>query len=205
MAAWRRTKRSGYGKAQQADWLVVGLGNPGTRYAATRHNAGVDAVAVLAERWHATSPVAQHDGWLAFATVADQRVALLVPLTYMNLSGQSVRPAMAAFGLEPHRLVVAHDEIDLPEGTVRVKVGGGLAGHNGLKSIAALVKSREFVRVRIGVGRPPAGDRRSVADWVLSRFDTVTDTASLHATAADAIERVVQEGPEAAMNAFNTR
>lgn len=213
MVAWRRgsrrtaggSKSAGGGGNRRVDWLVVGLGNPGKKYERTRHNAGFAAVTELAERTGAGSFLSKFDGQLAFTKVAGQDVGLLLPLTYMNLSGQSVRPAMVSLGVEPDHLLVVHDEVDLPEGQIRLKMGGGLAGHNGLKSIAQLVKTQDFLRVRIGVGRPGPDDRRPVADWVLAPFDSATDTAALYGEAADAIERTLTDGTDVAMNVVNAR
>lgn len=211
MVAWRRASRraaggsksGGGGGNRRVDWLVVGLGNPGKKYERTRHNAGFAAVNELAQRTGAGSFLSKFDGQLAFTKVAGHDVGLLLPLTYMNLSGQSVRPAMVSLCVDPDHLLVVHDEVDLAEGMIRIKSGGGLAGHNGLKSIAQLVKTQEFLRVRIGVGRPGPDDRRPVADWVLGPFERDSDTVSIYRAAADAAERVISDGPAAAMNIVN--
>lgn len=183
-------------------WLVVGLGNPGKEYAGNRHNVGFRVVERLAERWKAGPLKEKFQGRYARASFAGDDCALLEPLTFMNLSGESVRKAMDFFKIPVERVVVVHDEMDLAYGEVRVKVGGGAAGHNGLRSITQHATA-EFIRVRVGVGRPP----RAGADWVLSDFSAsegailsgVLDAASL------AVETVIQSGPARAQNQFNTR
>ena len=186
---------------------MVGLGNPGQEFAGTRHNAGADAVEMVAAR-HGTGQLRPEKGQAAMVAevrIGDARVALAVPNTYMNDSGAAVRPLLRRFGIEdPHRLVVVHDELDLPPGKVKVKVGGGIAGHNGLRSIQAHLHTLDFVRVRIGIGKPPG--RQSGADHVLrrpSRADRdALDVAT--ATAADAIAVIATDGVEAAMNRYNS-
>ncbi|MGI8595138.1 MAG: aminoacyl-tRNA hydrolase [Solirubrobacteraceae bacterium] len=136
------------------DWLVVGLGNPGSRYAGTRHNVGFQVASDVVARWDLPKAKGKYAGLLieGRAGVGGPRVAVLLPQTYMNHAGRSVGPARGAYRIELDRLLVVHDEIDLPFGEVRTRVGGGLAGHNGLKSIAGEVGSRDFARVRVGVG-----------------------------------------------------
>ena len=190
-----------------ADLLVVGLGNPGETYAATRHNAGAAAVEVLAGR---------HGGHLRRrprlpaltdeVRIEGRRVALAFPQTYMNVSGEAVRKLLVRFGIEDlGRLVVIHDELDLPTGRVRIRVGGGLAGHNGLRSIRDHLRATSFVRIRIGIGRPPSAT--AGADYVLSR-PAARDRDALAAAAgraADAAEVIAVDGVEPAMNIFNVR
>src|SRR5690349_12637056 len=163
MAALRR------GGGSTLDYLVVGLGNPGSRYARTRHNAGFMVVDRLAERAGAQFRN-KYDGRFTEAQLGDARVALLEPETYMNLSGRPVQKAAAFYKLPPEAVIVVHDDIDLDFDRVRAKAGGGLKGHNGLRSLADSLGTRDFLRVRIGIGRPQRGDRRDVADWVLAPF-----------------------------------
>jgi peptidyl-tRNA hydrolase, PTH1 family len=189
-----------------ADLLVVGLGNPGADYTNTRHNAGADTVALLAERHGARLKRGKHLALTAEARVDGCLVVLAFPQTYMNESGQSVGQLARRHGVDDlRRLVIVHDELDLPVGVVRVKVGGGLAGHNGLRSIKAHLKDDGFVRVRIGVGKPP--DPRRGADHVLKR-PSKTERTELEISvqeAADAVEQILRDGPEATMNRVNTR
>jgi len=187
-----------------ADLLVVGLGNPGPEYAGTRHNVGVAVIELLRER-HGGAFKKTRDKSLVAATRIDARpVILAFPQTFMNESGQAVGMLVRRHGLQDlHRLVIVHDELDLPVGTLRVKVGGGLAGHNGLKSIKAHLHSDDFIRVRIGVGKPPSS--ASGADYVLRR-PAKSERSELDAVvvrAADAVEAILRDGPAAAMAAFN--
>jgi PTH1 family peptidyl-tRNA hydrolase len=186
----------------------VGLGNPGRDLAGTRHNVGADAVELLATR-HGERLKTSKD---ASALVAeyrdgDHRVALAFPTTYMNDSGRAVAPLMRRFGIEdPTHLVVVHDELDLEPGRLKVKVGGGLAGHNGLRSIVAHLHTPDFVRIRIGVGKPPGGAARGV-DHVLSR-PSKRDSELLAvcvAEAADAVDAILADGVDAAMARYNAR
>ncbi|MFM8267611.1 MAG: aminoacyl-tRNA hydrolase [Ilumatobacteraceae bacterium] len=188
------------------DALVVGLGNPGAQYARTRHNVGEECVALLARR-HGTSLRAGRDHALTGEiTLADHRVVLAFPITYMNESGRAVRALLKRHRIDDMGgLVVVHDELDLPPGTVRVKVGGGLAGNNGLRSITQHLHTQDYVRVRIGIGKPTSSDRG--AQHVLSRVPPtereLLDTAV--AEAADAVEAIVVDGVDAAMQRFNGR
>jgi PTH1 family peptidyl-tRNA hydrolase len=156
--------------------LFVGLGNPGPHYAGNRHNVGFMAVDAIARRWQASSWRRKFQGEVAEVELAGERVLLLKPLTYMNESGRSVAEAAHFFRLAPGQVVVFHDELDLAPGKVRVKIGGGTAGHNGLKSIATCLGSADFMRVRIGIGHP--GNKERVVSWVLSDF-TKADLAWL--------------------------
>ncbi len=174
--------RRGGGKA---DWLVVGLGNPGDRYARTRHNVGFEVAKLLAERLGLPKFKRKYGGLYT----EGKRVAVLLPQTYMNESGNSVGPARGALGVDLDRVLVVHDEIDLPFGKVELRTGGGLAGHNGLKSVKTGLGSAEFGRVRVGVGRPDSTDPEIVSRYVLGRFDE--DPQELIESAADAVERRV--------------
>jgi PTH1 family peptidyl-tRNA hydrolase len=182
------------GRAGPVDWLIVGLGNPGSEYAGTRHNIGFEVADVLIARWGLSKPKSKYRGRLTQgrAGPGGPRVAILEPQTYMNEAGRSVGPARGALKVDLDRLLVIHDEIDLPFGEIRPRVGGGLAGHNGLKSLRQALGSPEFARVRVGVGRPPTTDPDRVAAYVLSRFREPREQVSaLIERAADAAERVV--------------
>jgi len=187
------------------DLLVVGLGNPGAEYARTRHNVGADVVELLARRHggklHGSKGRARSDE----VRIGDRRVALAIPLTYMNDSGEAVAGMARRLGLEPDQIVIVHDELDLAPATLRLKAGGGLAGHNGLRSIKQHLHSDAFLRVRIGVGKPPSKERG--ADHVLSRVSK-RDREQMDVTveeAADAIELIATSGIDAAMNRYNGR
>ncbi len=184
------------------DLLVVGLGNPGREYARHRHNVGWMVADELARR-HSAGWRGKFSGQLADARLDGRRLALLKPETYMNESGRSVAAAARFFKLEPDRILVVHDEGDFDVGRLQIRLGGGLAGHNGLRSIAAHLKTQDFLRLRVGVGRPERGDPRPLADFVLSPFDPHDDVDSLVARAADAAEALVAEGLEAAQQRFN--
>ena len=186
------------------DLLVVGLGNPGPEYAGTRHNVGVAVIELLRERHGGVFKKTRDKSLVADTRIDAHRVVLAFPQTFMNESGQAVGMLVRRHGVDDlHRLVIVHDELDLPVGTLRVKVGGGLAGHNGLKSIKAHLHSDEFIRVRIGVGKPPSA--ASGAEYVLRR-PTKAERSELDAIvvrAADAVEAILRDGPAAAMAAFN--
>jgi peptidyl-tRNA hydrolase, PTH1 family len=184
--------------------LVVGLGNPGREYARNRHNAGAMVVDELARR-HGGSWRGKFAGKMAEVRVGAERLALLKPETYMNESGRSVGLAAAFFKLEPSDVVVVHDEGDFDLGRLEVKVGGGLAGHNGLRSIARQLGTQDFLRLRLGVGRPERGDPRPLADWVLADFEPHEDAEGLVARAADAVELLAAEGIERAQIQVNRR
>jgi PTH1 family peptidyl-tRNA hydrolase len=188
--------------ASTLDLLVVGLGNPGREYERTRHNAGWLALEELARR-HDGSWKSKFSGSLAEVRVGDLRLALLKPETYMNESGRSAGAAARFYKVEPQHLLVVHDDVDLEAGRLQVRAGGGLAGHNGLRSLAQCLGSQDFLRLRIGVGRPGRGDRRSVADWVLSPFAADEDPDALVGRAADAVETMAADGVEAAQQRFN--
>jgi PTH1 family peptidyl-tRNA hydrolase len=189
-----------------ADLLVVGLGNPGAEYEHTRHNVGADTVALLASRHGGRLKKGRELALAGEVRIGGRLVALAFPQTYMNDSGQSVARLVRRHGVtDLNRLVVVHDELDLPPGVVRVKVGGGLAGHNGLRSIKAHLHSQDFLRVRIGVGKPPG--RQHGADYVLSRPSKRErdDLAVAVEEAADAVEIILTDGADAAMNRVNGR
>ena len=182
--------------------LVVGLGNPGARYRDTRHNLGRRAVELIVDElggsWRS-----RWNGRVSELRDGDERLALLVPETFMNESGRSVAPALRFYKLPPERLVVVHDELDLELGDVRAKQGGGLAGHNGLRSLAEAIGTQDFLRVRIGIGRPERGDRRPVADWVLQPFPPGTDVDRLVRDGADCALSVLRDGVDVAMRTWN--
>jgi PTH1 family peptidyl-tRNA hydrolase len=188
--------------ASTLDLLIAGLGNPGREYASTRHNVGWMVVDELSRRYSG-SWRSKFSGQLAEIRLDDARLALVKPETYMNESGRSIAAAGRFFKAPVETVLVVHDDVDLDEGRLQVRLGGGLAGHNGLRSIAQALGSREFLRLRIGVGRPGRGDRRSVADYVLSPFGPEADVDSLVGRAADAVEAVVREGLVAAQQRFN--
>jgi PTH1 family peptidyl-tRNA hydrolase len=176
------------------DWLVVGLGNPGAEYAYTPHNVGFEVAAELARRWDLPRGKKKYAGLITDGRTGPggPRVAVLLPQTYMNDAGRSVGPARGALQAELDRVLVIHDEIDLPFGDIRSRVGGGLAGHNGLKSVRRELGSPDFARVRIGVGRPDSTDPDIVAGYVLGRWrQDKADVADLIARAADVAERSV--------------
>jgi peptidyl-tRNA hydrolase, PTH1 family len=186
-----------------ADLLVVGLGNPGAEYAHTRHNVGVDVVEILAARHGAKLRSGKERALVDEVRLGDRRVALAVPQQWMNDSGDAVRRLVRRYGVAPEQLVVVHDELDLPVAALRVKSGGGLAGHNGLRSVRDHLHSDAFGRVRIGVDKPGSKDRG--ADHVLSRFSK-RERGDIDVTlqeAADAVEVIAGEGIDAAMNRFN--
>lgn len=187
-----------------ADVLVVGLGNPGAEYAHTRHNVGADVIEILARRHGTTLRKGRERSLAAEFDLDGRRWALAVPMTYMNDSGEAVRLLVRRYGVDVDRLVVVHDELDLPVAALRIKAGGGLAGHNGLRSVKAHLHDDGFLRVRIGIGKPASQERG--ADHVLARFSK-RERTEMDVTlerAADAVEAIVVDGVDAAMNVFNT-
>jgi peptidyl-tRNA hydrolase, PTH1 family len=184
----------------------VGLGNPGSEYQASRHNVGAEVVELLAQRHGGTLKRTRERALVAEVRIEDDRVALAFPQTYMNLSGEAVARLVKRHGItDPERIVIVHDELDLPLGRIQIKRGGGLAGHNGLRSIQAHLHTDEFVRVRIGVGKPVTKEQG--ADHVLRR-PAKRDRLELDVSvneAADAVELIRSEGVDAAMNRVNTR
>ena len=197
MPLFRRGER-----ASTLDLLVAGLGNPGREYARTRHNVGWLVVDELARRcggsWRS-----KFSAQLAEVRLGSSHLALVKPETYMNESGRSIAAAVRFFKVPIDSVLVVHDDVDLEEGRLQARLGGGLAGHNGLRSIARDLGAPEFLRLRIGVGRPSRGDRRSVADFVLAPFEADTDVAALVDLAADAVESLVARGLEATQQRFN--
>lgn len=186
-----------------ADLLVVGLGNPGDEYRGSRHNLGAEVVELLAKRHGGRLRKRKERALVDEVTIDGRRVALVIPLTYVNDSGHAVGALVRRFGVDPEQLVVVHDELDLPVAELKVKSGGGLAGHNGLRSIVAHLHTQDFQRVRIGVGKPVSKERG--ADHVLNRFSK-RERAEVDVTvdqAADAVETIARDGVDAAMNRFN--
>lgn len=178
------------------DWLLVGLGNPGAEYRGTRHNVGFEIAARLRGRWGLPAPKAKYRGLIAEgrAGPGGPRIAILTPQTYMNDAGRSVGPARGELRVELDRLLVLHDEIDLPFGEIRTRLGGGLAGHNGLKSLKAALGSADFHRVRVGVGRPPSTDPDRVAAYVLGKFrEPAAEVDALIDAAADAAAALIAQ------------
>ena len=188
--------------ASTLDLLVAGLGNPGREYEQTRHNVGWLVADELARR-HSGSFRSKFSGRVAEMRLGDLRLALLKPETYMNESGRSVGAAARFFKVPPERALLVHDDVDLEEGRLQARLGGGLAGHNGLRSIAQHLGTNDFLRLRIGVGRPERGDRRPVADYVLSPFDPTFDVDALVGRSADAVEQLTAEGLEATQRSVN--
>jgi peptidyl-tRNA hydrolase, PTH1 family len=186
------------------DLLVAGLGNPGREYARHRHNLGWMVVEELARR-HGGTWRSKFNGQFADVRIDGHKVALLKPETYMNESGRSVKAAMQFFKLEPDTVLVVHDEGDLPLGRMQARLGGGLAGHNGLRSIAQHLGTQDFLRLRVGVGRPERGDPRPLADYLLADFEPHDDAERVIADAADAIELLDANGLEATQRAINGR
>ncbi|HEX6761647.1 MAG TPA: aminoacyl-tRNA hydrolase [Gaiellaceae bacterium] len=184
------------------DLLVAGLGNPGSEYAHNRHNVGRLVVDELARR-HDGSWRSKFNGRIAEVRIDGHKVALLKPETYMNDSGRSVQAAARFYKIEPDAVLVVHDESDLELGRLQLRHGGGLAGHNGLRSVAGGLGGAGFLRLRVGVGRPERGDPRKLADWVLSDFAPHEDAESIVSRAADAVEALDADGLEAAQRKVN--
>ncbi len=194
------------GKGNPFDWLVVGLGNPGKKYERTRHNVGQEVVELLAERCEATLKGGRDNALIAETRLTDQRVVLAFPLTYMNDSGQAVGAMVRRYRIQsPDHLVIVQDELDLPPGDLKIKAGGGLAGHHGLRSIAQHVGSQDFLRVRIGVGKPDSKEvgKGHVLSRVPRRERELLDVTVVEAT--DAVEMIVADGIDAAMQDFNQK
>ncbi|WP_040491022.1 aminoacyl-tRNA hydrolase [Ilumatobacter nonamiensis] len=199
------------GKGAPFDWLVVGLGNPGEKYANTRHNVGEDALRLLAERRGVTLKGGRDNALLAEtrfpgADGADERTALAFPITFMNESGRAVGALVRRFRIEsPEQIIVIQDELDLPPGTLKIKAGGGLAGHNGLRSITQHLKTQDYLRVRIGVGKPDSAHvgKVHVLAKIPKRQRELLDTTI--ADAADAVEMIIADGVDAAMQRYNSR
>jgi len=188
--------------ASTLDLLVVGLGNPGREHERDRHNVGWMVIDELARR-HGGAFKSKFSGRLAEVRVGDTRVALLKPETYMNDSGRSLAAARAFFKVPVEQVLVVHDDVDLDAARLQARAGGGLAGHNGLRSIVSALGSQEFLRLRIGVGRPGRGDRRSVADYVLSRFEPDEDVGGIVMRSADAVDSLITSGLDETQRSFN--
>ncbi|BAU95317.1 peptidyl-tRNA hydrolase [Corynebacterium suranareeae] len=182
-----------------ANWLVVGLGNPGAKYESTRHNVGYMCQDMLIDA-HQQSPLTPITGYKALTTQLAPEVLAVRSTTFMNHSGQGVAPLAKALGIPPERIIVIHDELDLPAGKVRLKMGGNENGHNGLKSLTQELGTRDYVRVRIGISRPPAG--MAVPDYVLEPVDHDQPGIAL---AAEAVDIVVEKGLSAAQNSIHSR
>ena len=189
-------------RASTLDLLVAGLGNPEPRHARDRHNAGWMVVDELAGR-HGGSFRSKFSGRIAETRIGDARVALLRPETYMNESGRSISAAARFFKADPGTVLVVHDDVDLDVGRLQARLGGGLAGHNGLRSIAQALGTPEFPRLRIGIGRPGRGDPRDVADYVLAPFEAHEDAGAIITRAADAVEVLLAEGLAETQRRFN--
>jgi PTH1 family peptidyl-tRNA hydrolase len=201
----RRGGRDEPRRGTPADLLVVGLGNPGAEYAGSRHNVGFEVVDLLAGRHGGRLRRGRERALTDEVRVGGARVALAQPQTFMNLSGESVAPLVRRFGIDdPERLVIVHDELDLPLGRLKVKSGGGLAGHNGLRSIKAHLHSDAFARVRLGVGKPPSKEQG--VDHVLRKLGKAERKVldEIVGIAADAVELILAEGVEAAMTRYNS-
>ena len=192
------------GKGTPFDWLVVGLGNPGQKYARSRHNVGEEAVALLAERKGTALKGGRDNALVAETRFADDRVVLAFPITFMNDSGQAVSALVRRYRIEsPEQIIIVQDELDLPPGELKVKAGGGLAGHNGLRSIKQHLKTEDFLRVRIGVGKPSSKDvgKGHVLSKVPKAERELLDIRVVDA--ADAVELIIADGVDAAMQRFN--
>lgn len=203
----RRAPQSVSGAASSVDMLVVGLGNPGSKYDHTRHNVGADAVKVLAARLGARLSAQRVPAMSDRVRIASKVAVIAVPTTYMNESGQAVAGLMRMCQIDdPAQLLIVHDELDLEPGIVRVKVGGGLAGHNGLRSITQHLGTQDYLRVRIGIGKPPGGKEQGARHVLNKVAGAARETLGVTVErAADAVELIVSDGPEAAMRSINAR
>ncbi len=182
-------------RSAPVDWLIVGLGNPGAAYEGTPHNIGFAVAERLRQRWCLGRPRSRYSGLIVDgrAGAAGPRIALLLPQTYMNDAGRAVGPARGELHVEPDRVIVVHDEIDLPFGDIRTRLGGGIAGHNGLRSIRTALGTSAFRRVRVGVGRPASTDPDLVAAFVLGRFrQPPGEVQALVDAAADVTEQLLK-------------
>jgi peptidyl-tRNA hydrolase, PTH1 family len=188
--------------ASTLDLLIAGLGNPGPRHERDRHNVGWMVIDEIARRRDASFK-SKFNGRIGETRFDQSRVALLKPETYMNESGRSISAAARYYKVDPEGVLVVHDDVDLELGRLQARAGGGLAGHNGLRSIAQALGTPDFLRLRIGVGRPGRGDQRDVADFVLAPFEPHDDREGVVLRAADAVETVVVEGLEEAQRRFN--
>lgn len=191
-------------KTAGVSWLVVFLGNPGVKYANTRHNAGFMTGDACAEKFGAAIDRLRFDALTGICRVGGEQVLLMKPQTYMNLSGDAVAPAAKYYKIQPGNILVVSDEIALPIGKLRVRPSGSAGGHNGLKSIIARLGTEEFPRIRLGVGAPPTREY-DMADWVLAGFhgQDAADMAAAVKCAADAVECYIENGPDRTMNLYN--
>jgi peptidyl-tRNA hydrolase, PTH1 family len=196
-----RLFRRGEGETS-VDLLVAGLGNPGPEHAKDRHNVGWMVVDELARR-HQGSFRGKFRGKLADVRLGDAKLALLKPETYMNESGASIQAAAGFYKAPLDRVLVVHDDVDLETARLQARLGGGLAGHNGLRSISQRLGAPDFLRLRVGVGRPERGDPRPIADYVLSPFAPEDDIEAIVERASDAVETLVREGLEETQRRFN--
>lgn len=206
MALLSRRPNESRRRGTPADFLVVGLGNPGAEFDHTRHNVGADCAALLASRHGSTLKKSKERALVAEVMIGESRVAIGFPQTYMNKSGEAVRLLARRYGIEDaDQVVVVHDELDLDVGRLKLKQGGGLAGHNGLRSITQHVGTTDFIRLRIGVGKPPPS--QAGRDWVLRRPGKADAEAldSALERAASGVEQLFAEGLDAAMNTLNRR
>lgn len=206
MVSLGRSDAAAERRGTPADLLVVGLGNPGDEFDGTRHNVGAEAVARVAARYGERLKKSKERALVSEIRIGQQRIVLAFPQTFMNNSGESVRLLRKRYGItEGEQLLVVHDELDLPVGRLKLKQGGGLAGHNGLRSVSSHVGSGHFMRLRIGIGKPPLS--QVARDFVLKRPGkterTVLDTAI--SDASEAIELIVRDGMDVTMNAVNRR
>lgn len=198
MGLFRRRRGGESEGGGKVDWLIVGLGNPGEGYERTRHNVGFEVARAAIERWDLSKPKKKYGGLITDGRTGPggPRVAVLLPQTFMNDSGSSAGPARGSLGVSLDRVIAVHDEIDLPFGRIEARLGGGLAGHNGLKSLKAGLGSPDFRRVRVGVGRPDSTDPEIVSAHVLGRFSEPKDEVrALVESAADELERLVGQAP----------
>jgi PTH1 family peptidyl-tRNA hydrolase len=206
MGLFTRRARGADDRDPVVAWLIVGLGNPGEQYRNTRHNVGQAVIDLLAERAGAGLKSGRDHASVAEVRFADQRVALATPVTYMNESGRAVAALARRYRIaDPERLVVIHDELDLEPGAVRVKRGGGLAGHNGLRSITQQISTQDYLRIRIGVGKPPS--KHHGASHVLTKISGRDQAVFDHAIveAADAVQTLIERGVDAAAQIHNAR
>ncbi|MGO1911838.1 MAG: aminoacyl-tRNA hydrolase [Corynebacterium sp.] len=204
LAPFRRTAPDGPDAPGPAQWLVIGLGNPGVKYAGTRHNVGYLVTDELLERaGDVLRPMPGTKAHVARVEVDGHGVLLVRSTTFMNLSGEAVAPLATSYGISPDHVVVVHDELDLPAGKVKVKLGGNENGHNGLKSISAELGTRDYVRVRVGIGRPASGT--GVVEHVLTALDGAAAWDVAASTGADAVDVLVTRGPAAAQNEIHSR
>jgi peptidyl-tRNA hydrolase, PTH1 family len=197
-----RLRRRAAEPQSSLDLLVAGLGNPGREHERNRHNVGRMVVEELGRR-HGVSWRSKFSGRLGDVRIDSRKVGLLAPETYMNESGRAVAPAARFFKVEPTSLLVVHDEGDFDLGRLQLRAGGGLAGHNGLRAVAAQLGTQEFLRLRVGVGRPARGDPRDLADYVLADFEPADDAETVVARGADAVEALVRDGLEEAQRRYN--